>query len=413
MMRWYGLLSFLLLLAPWAAPAATPQDINVTQEPYLVPHDGTGDASTGINRALADAQGKGRTVYLPCGTYRLIAEVLPKSHTALRGAGDCTILMADPSLPIPRPIKVENQSQVSIHDLQVDCGDATIVGRQGVALMNSTTYTTVERVHVQRCGQYGIAFADNMKVPPFGSGGAGIVWRNNRVDMTGIPAGKCTGTIAMEYFPKGSLGYFAVPGPLIEGNVVIGATADGGIKINNSRGARIVGNTVSGVTCSTTAGAIIIVAAEDTVVERNAISDTRLGISFGGLPRSHATGGNERRTAHLVIQGNTIRRYSVAGLFSSDGANNIIIVGNTIALDGGTGTRAINMQPQPASKGGAPFTQIEITKNVIQGGVGIDLREDREGTLGFQGIRITGNTMQGVPAAGIKVQRAPGAVIMQ
>jgi hypothetical protein len=395
------------------APSSTTQDVNIIQEPYLVPHDGKGDASTGINRALADAQGTGHTVYLPCGTYRLIAEVLPKSNTALRGAGDCTILMADPSLPIPRPIKVENQTQVSIYDLQVDCGDATIGGRQGVALMNSTTYTTVERVHVQRCGQYGIAFGDNMKAPPYGSGGAGIVWRNNRVDMTGIPAGKCTRTIGMEYFPKGPAGYLASPGPVIEGNVVIGVTADGGIKTNNSRGARIADNTVSGVTCSTAAGAIIVVAAEDTVVERNAISDTRLGISFGGLPRSNATGGNERRTAHLVIQGNTIRRYSVAGLFSSDGANDVTIVGNTIALDGGTGKRAIDMQPQPASKGGAHFTQIEITKNVIQEGVGIDLREDREGTLGFRGVRIIGNTMQGVPAAGIKVQRAPDAVIMK
>ena len=413
MMRWYGFLSFLLLLAPWVAPGATTQGINVTQEPYLVPLDGKGDASTGINRALADAQDTGRTVYLPCGTYRLITEVLPKSHTTLRGAGDCTVLVADPSLPIPRPIKVENQTQVSIYDLQVDCGDATIVGRQGIALMNSTTYTTVERVYVRRCGQYGIAFGDNMKAPPYGSGGAGIVWRNNRVDMAGIPSGKCAGTIGIEYFPKGPAGYVAAPGPLIEDNVVLGATADGGIKINNSRRARIVGNTISGVTCSTAAGAIIVVAAEDTVVERNGISDTRLGISFGGLPRPNTTGGNERRTAHLVIQGNTIRRYSVAGIFSSDGAHDIAIVGNTIALDGGKGTRAIDMQPQPASKGGAAFMQIEITKNVIQGGVGIDLREDREGTLGFRGVHITGNTMQGVSASGIKVQRAPDAVIMQ
>jgi Right handed beta helix region/Pectate lyase superfamily protein len=406
-MRWYGLLSFLLLLAPWAAPAATPQDINVTQEPYLVPHDGKGDASTGINRALADAQGKGRTVYLPCGTYRLIAEVLPKSHTALRGAGDCTILMADPSLPIPRPIKVENQTQVSIHDLQVDCGDATVGGRQGVALMNSTTYTTVAHVHVQRCGQYGIAFGDNIKAPPYGSGGAGIVWRNNRVDMTGIPAGKCTGTIAMEYFPKGPLGYLAAPGPLIEGNVVIGATADQGIKFSNSRGARIVSNNVSGVTCSTAAGAIATPASEEAVIERNTISDTRLGIVFGGSLRPNATGGNELRVAHLAIRGNTIRRYSVSGIFSSDGANDVAIVGNMIALDGGTGARAIDMQPQPASKGGAAFTQVEIAKNVIQGGVGIDLRTDREGTLGFRGVHITGNTLQGVPASGIRVQHAP------
>jgi hypothetical protein len=34
----------------------------------------------------------------------------------------------------------------------------------------------------------------------------------------------------MEYFPKGPAGYLASPGPVIEGNVVIGVTADGGIK---------------------------------------------------------------------------------------------------------------------------------------------------------------------------------------
>jgi hypothetical protein len=97
---------------------------------------------------------------------------------------------------------------------------------------------------------------------------------------------------------------------------------------------------------------------------------------------------NERRdfASSILSKAILFRANSVAGLFSSDGAIDVTIVGNTIALDWRvTGKRAIDMQPQPASKGGAHFTQIEITKNVIQEGVGIDLREDREGTLGFRG----------------------------
>src|SRR5437870_9249337 len=87
-MRWYSLFPLLLLIAAYVAQGANIHEINVTKAPYLVPKDGKGDASTGINRALANAQGTGHTVYLPCGTYRLIAEVLPKSNTALRGAGE-------------------------------------------------------------------------------------------------------------------------------------------------------------------------------------------------------------------------------------------------------------------------------------------------------------------------------------
>lgn len=366
--------------------------LDVTRPPYNVPRDGTGNAATEINQALLDAKGGRYRVYLPCGTYRTTAQILLQEQTELFGADkSCAIIAPDTGTSIPRPVLANGVDYTYVHDLQVDCGDETIAGRQGIAGLNGTDYMRVERVHVRRCGQYGLVFGDT-SAAPFSSGGAGIEWVDNLIDMGNHPSGACTGNLALEYFPRGPVGYLATPGPLITGNTILAEDADGGIKINNARGARITNNYISGGNCSTATGAIITVASSGVTIATNEIYDSVLGITFGNIPRSNATGGNELRTEMTNIIGNMIQKPGTAGIFSSDGSVDTTIGDNIIRLDGGTGTHGIVLQPTAPGSGGASYTRTSIRNNQTVGfPSGIVLQDDSGGTLGYTDTIITNN----------------------
>jgi len=379
-----------------------PRILDVTHAPYNAPRDGTGNAATGINQALTDATAGGYTVYVPCGTYKTTAQILLKDNVWLQGGGrDCTIIAPDTGTSIARPILASSVSNWLVSDLQVDCGDATIA-RQGIAALNTASYGTVDRVKVKRCGQYGVLLHGDTSATPFSSGGGGMVLRNSLIDMTGIPAGACTGTIAVEYFPKGPSGYLATPGPLIEGNTVLGDHVDVGIKMSQATGGRILGNRVEGVDCSTSTGAIDLgPGGTNSVVAGNTVKSTRLGIVFGGVPRSFATGGNDLRTSKVVIAGNTLSFISAIGLFSSDGADDVLMQGNNVSLDTGTsaGTQGINFQPTAAGSGGADFNRMRILGNTF---VGFETSIILQGTgaLGFPSAQIEGNFVSTGSAVG-------------
>lgn len=388
--------------------------LDVTRGPYNTPRDGTGNAATGINQALLDASAGGYKVFLPCGTYRTTAEIILQANTELYGASrDCTVIAPDTGTLIPRPVKALSVNRVYVHDVQVDCGDGAVVGRQGIAGLNSTSYMRVERTLVKRCGQYGITFGDTSSFP-FSSGGHGIEWIDNIVDMTTIPSGACTGTIAMEHFPRGGSGFYVEPGPLIQGNTVLGGAADNGIKINNARGGRIVGNWINGASCSTAAGAITIAGSSGTIIANNHITDTRLGMVVSSAPRSAATGGNDARNNNIVIEGNTLRKFSESGIFGSDGNQDMLIRNNTLILDSGAALSAIAFQPQPAASGGDGFARLTIQGNHIVGFVtGMSLAQDTGATLGFLDLVINENLLStgvATPGYAITVDIAPNSI---
>lgn len=378
--------------------------INATLPPYNAPRDNNGDAAAAINTALTDAAASGYAVYLPCGSYRTTAQIAMQSNTELFGTSrDCVTILPDTATSIPRPIVATSVSNVSIHDLKVDCGDETVAGRQGIAGLNGTTYMRVERTHVRRCGQYGLVFGDT-SAAPYSSGGAGIEWVDNIIDMGNHPAGACTGNLAVEYFPRGPVGFLANPGPIISRNIIFAEDTDGGIKINNARGARITDNYVSGGNCSTATGGIITVASSGVTIADNEVYDSRIGINFGNVPRSNATGGNELRTEMTTIATNMVQRPGTAGIFSSDGSVDTLVEGNLVRLDGGTGTSGILLQPTDAGSSGASYTRTSIRNNHIVGlNTGIALLDDTSGTLGYVDTTISNNTTSVTDGTGFGV----------
>lgn len=389
----------------------------VTDAPYNAPNDASADASTAINQAILDAASSRYVVFLPCGHYKTTAQISMRSTVMLEGESrDCVFIEPDTGTSIPRPILFQDVTNASVRNLQVDCGDETVTGRQGIAVLDASSYILIENNKVRRCGQYGILAAGDVDSAPYNSGGQGIVVRNNIVDMGDVPAGACTGIIAIEYFPRGPASFLATPGPIIEGNTVVAEQADGGIKLNNALGGRVIGNYVSGVTCSTAAGAIIDAPGDyNTVIQGNVVYNTRLGITVGGAPRANASGGNELRTVGARIIGNVVDTYTVAGLFSTDGNTDVTIAQNYISVNGGTTTgHCIDFQPQPAASSGADYTRLNIQGNTCVGQqIGLYLQASSDAAYGYTDLVAQGNTLSTALSTGraIDITLAPYALI--
>jgi len=395
----------------------------VTEWPYQAPRDGKGDAAPAINQALADAGTGGYTVYLPCGQYFIQTELVPQSHTIMEGAGECTVIQADPtSSTLKRPIHVLNASYITIRDLTLDCVDGTQVQRQGIVTDGTASFVTIAGTHVVNCGQYGIGIVDTSTTPPFTSGGAGMIVENNVIDMRASPLTNCdtTAGLGIEYFPKGPANFLATPGPLIQGNTVYAGHTLGGIKINNAENARVLGNYVDGGDCPIAEGGILVVGSRDTLIEGNTFINNNNGMALGSVPRDPSVGGNGLSNGALTVKGNTIRGFT-NGIFSSDGNSDMLIEGNML-VHGDPSTVSsiygINFQPRTPAQGGHAFTRLTIRNNHIIGtAAAIFLQADDQVTPvnGFVDTAITGNEISSEDLSGssaaIDVDLAPYLLI--